>query len=69
MATKAQVLELFDANPALTSYQIAEALGPDVMPEYVRSTLKRAGRQLRRRQGWHPPVTLPSPKPIGRRPK
>lgn len=49
MADKHQVLAAFDADPSLSSGQIADMIDCD--PAYVRATLKRNNRKLKRITG------------------
>jgi len=53
-----KILAMFDADPLLTSYQIADALGLD--SHHVRTALRRHGRKLARQRGHH---ELPGPAP------
>ena len=46
------VLMMFDANPNVTSYQIAEAVECD--PADVRAVLRKHGRKLARKRGQRP---------------
>jgi hypothetical protein len=45
----ARIVHAFDADPTLTSYQIAETLNTD--PTYVRYVLRKYGRKLMRGKG------------------
>lgn len=49
MASKQDILDVFDANPDLTSAALAEIC--DTSPEYVRATLRRNDRRLKRSPG------------------
>jgi hypothetical protein len=44
-----RVTRVFDADPTLTSYEIADRLGLD--DSYVRAALRKAGRKLLRGRG------------------